>query len=163
MSPQRVDVRSVKVPERLVHALVAMAMRLFEKTREECDLLLGAVLGKEPSFGNFVLVAASDVELKAEQAGVHGLSAVAVRELINLFGRINERTTVCFNCGDTGLTAIGGTVQEYSSGTACPFCRAGTFEMVPIILRRVHWVTGALIDAGVGEDVTTFPGTFVPH
>jgi len=163
MSSHRVDVRSVKVPERLVHALVALAMRLFEKTREECNLLLGAVLGKEPSFGNFALVAASDVELKAEQAGIHGLSAVAVRELVNLFGRVNERTTVCFNCGDMGLAANGGTVQEYPSGTACSFCRAGTFEIVPITLRRLHWVTGALTDAGVGEDVTTFPATFVPH
>ncbi|PJA45535.1 hypothetical protein CO174_02400 [Candidatus Uhrbacteria bacterium CG_4_9_14_3_um_filter_50_9] len=161
MSDSLTDASSLSIPDRLLHALVLGATRTLERPEEDTRLLLGALVGPEPTFADVGLIEVDDVERKAEQAEITGLPASRVTRLVQLLKAFGPRTLVCDSCGELGLK-VNGHLYTFEVEEACPFCRRGCFEPILMTLRRLNWVTGELVDASLSEDTKSRPGFFIP-
>lgn len=156
------DTTALPISPAHIHGLVMMAARMLEKSEADADVLLGALIGQQPTYGSLHGITAELVQEKAHEAGVNNLVAAHVKAFAGALLQFSAETLVCSHCGDLSLKGRGALVVELGEDTACPFCRSGAFQIVSMTLRRVHWVTGELVDAGVVEDTHTVPGVFIP-
>lgn len=163
-----VDIRALALPGLFQRALMLLIGRMFgwkdTTSQTEClnrsRAIVEQVFGHTVVFGQFVQISGSDVR-EAMNPDWH-VSASSIHELLHVISDITPWTPVCEFCNEFALSSLGGVKTTLGPGSVCPFCRMGTVVRVPVLLRRVHWVTGQLIDPELTEDFRSRPGFRIP-
>ncbi len=150
---RRVDTRAVPVPEAVAAGLPALVARtLGLSSRQEGARVLAGLVGTAPTYGQLAGLTLGDVREAARRALRDLPPAADLRDLATLLGAVDPGTAVCPSCGELGLNALGGKVSVAPPGLLCPFCGAGRVVRPRLLLRRVAWTTGALVDPTVTAD-----------
>lgn len=159
----RANARTIALPLPFVQGTVLLIARTLRVQLAEAQTIIDRLFShRTPTFGELWETTDGDVQRVATDAAI-AVSPLDARGLRDVLRKVDPWTPVCGPCGELILSAVAGTVYEtLSVGSACPFCSAGTIALTAMTLRRVNWVTGALVEPNVTEDVRSFPGKRFP-
>ncbi len=161
---QRIDLsRTLPIGGAFVRGTVALMARTVLVGNADASALLTTLFpSRMPTFGDLWDVTADDLVRLLTEAGLP-VSPVDARSLVSLLKKIDPWTLACAGgeCEEFALSSTADT-SSIVSGTMCPYCRAATFRVEPMLLRRVNWATGMLVDPGMREDIRSIPGKAIP-
>ncbi len=148
------DVRTIVLPTVLAQGVSKLYKRMLRMDTVSFP--------RTPTFGDLAQVVEEDIYSSARDAE-ESVAPLSARELIAALKRIDPFTLVCDACGEIPLSVVGGVVIDPPpAGALCPFCQAGELGITPMLLRRVNWLTGELMDPGIEEDIRSRPGVRIP-
>jgi len=164
------DVRSIVLPQRFLRALSLFISRVTNAGKsiaQKADRLevgisnqvIKQLFGNVPLFGALADVSFNEIR---NAFGVVVPPTTYTKEIATVIPHITPWTPVCEECGEFPLMSSGGKISELPVGALCPFCKSGKVANVPILLRRMHWVTGELVDPSVTDDYRTRSGVRIP-
>jgi hypothetical protein len=162
-----IETRTLALPTRQAAALVIMTMRTLGLENTGPNLtavtdVLSHLLTNTPIYGDLSQIQAADLQRSFAGTDLDSIAATRERALIRLFKRVEPTTPVCSNCGDLPLSERGGAVRSLEPGSACPQCQRGRFQIVPMIIGRLSWVTGQIMEASIVTDYRTERGAMIP-
>ncbi len=157
--------RTLPIGGAFVRGTSALIVRTLRVGDADASRMIRQLFPKRmPTFGDVWAVTADDLARLSSDAGL-AVSPVDARDLVSLFQRIDPWTLFCQNvvdeCEQFVLSADADTTS-IRAGTLCPYCRVGTFGIEPMLLRRINWATGTLVDPEMREDIRTVPGKAIP-
>lgn len=155
--------RTIALTAPFVEGTVLLAARMLHVQTPTAQTIIESLTpGRSPTFGELWDVTGPDVERLAADAGTP-VSPVDARAFADLCRKADPWTPICPSCGELTLSAVAGKVYETPAlGTVCPFCSAAAIALSPVVLRRVNWATGALVEPGIAEDIRSVPGKAIP-
>ncbi|OGL95649.1 hypothetical protein A2348_03470 [Candidatus Uhrbacteria bacterium RIFOXYB12_FULL_58_10] len=155
--------RTIALTSPFVQGTVLLAARMLHLQPSDAQSVIERLTpGRSPTFGELWDVKGPDVERLAADAGA-SVSPVDARALAELCRDVDPWTPMCPSCGELTLSAVAGKVYEVPAlGTVCPFCSAAAIALSPVLIRRVNWATGALVEPGITVDIRSVPGKAIP-
>jgi hypothetical protein len=159
------EYRTVSLPVQFRHGLELLTRRvlLCETSQDvgspsvdqltEAAQVVQALFGSEPVFGQLQQCDVAEVRAACQRVGVEPSAELAPKAFVMLLRRIEPATPVCSICGELPLNDVGGKLQILGPGYICPFCGQGQLQLIPIILRRLAWTSGHLVDPGTDYDL----------
>lgn len=155
-----IDDAVVTLPAELSNGLTLLLARILQ-VKEGTDIRCALYGIATPAFGTVRETTTEDIAIAV--AKVHADTPItAARDVTKLLPRINARTPCCPSCGELPLSVVGGRVQTLDAGKTCPFCAKDLVTPVPMLLRRLSWLTGELVPPNRLADTSRFPGERIP-
>lgn len=164
MTAADIDVQAIALPEAVYRGLTKLMARLTGLDAKFVLVARHIMFGEgTPTYGQVRRLTVGDLQLAFGRAvGDDGVPLAALRELAEILPRLAPDVPVCSACGDLPLANTGGRLSALPAGSACPFCPAGQLELVPVLLRRLAWTSGRLVEPSTTHDLRTEPGERLP-
>ncbi len=151
--------RSIALPPAFLRALSLLIGRMFgldlhnatDWFYQRVDGIMKRVFGLNVTFGQLVTVSSDQI---GEAVGANrDVSMARIDRFVKSLKNITPWTLVCKHCNEFPLPNKWKGLCLFQPGSLCPLCKIGPVDRVPILLRRLNWVSGELVDPHVEEDV----------
>jgi len=145
---------TVSLPSQFVRALNNLLSRFFAKGSKESEKLLEHLFGSEITFGDLAKFSRADLDIACTQAKVN-LVVVRRDEVVDVIHQITPFTLICDQCENFPFVER---QEDFREGHSCPLCGKSNLRLVPILLKRLAWTTGNLVDPDSVDDSSTVSG-----